>query len=259
MRSLKQPVQSILRSVGLGMRKAPAKHPVRMPAELSKEEQEIVLYVIENQLSMTSYERLWATIMACKHVITQNIDGDFVECGVWRGGNAMLAAALFKLYKCQKRVYLFDTFEGMTAPTNKDRKIIDNTLAIGEYQKNQKETYNEWCFASIDDVKQNFQKAGLLNDNISFIKGDVLKTLSKEENLPQKVSVLRLDTDWYESTKKELEVLYPRLSIGGVLILDDYGYWAGTKEAADEYFAAHGKCPFLQYTDHAGRAGIKFG
>jgi len=260
MKTLKRCVKSIFNTAGFELRRtsSSAGPQDKMPVELSIEEQEIVSYVIGNHLSMTSHERLWTTIMACKHAVSRNISGDFVECGVWRGGNAILAAALFKLYKSPKRVYLFDTYEGMTAPTDKDRQATDNTLAMGKYQENRKETHNEWCFASIEDVQENFKKAGLLDDSISFIKGDVLQTLSIEENLPQEVSVLRLDTDWYESTKKELEILYPKLSIGGALIIDDYGHWAGAKQATDEYFSIHGKRPFLQYTDYTGRVGVKF-
>lgn len=90
-----------------------------------------------------------------------------------------------------------------------------------------------------------------LSSQVILIEGDVLETLVKTQNIPGKISVLRLDTDWYESTKKELEVLYPKLAVGGVLMIDDYGYWGGAKKAVDEYFADIPR-PFLQYTDSAG-------
>jgi O-methyltransferase len=259
---LKQSVKCIFNAVGLDVRRKSVERSVRvpdvrMPVELNNEEKEMVSYVKQNRLSMTSDERLWTTVMACKHVINRNIDGDFVECGVWRGGNAMLAASIFKLYKSSKRVYLFDTFSGMTKPTYRDRRISDNGRAMETFIRKQKER-TEWAYASVRDVTNNFIKAGLLSDNVIFVQGDVITTLDIDQNLPTKVSVLRLDTDWNESTKKELDVLYPRLSIGGVLIIDDYGHWAGSKEATDEFFAANNRRPFLQYTDNSGRTGIKF-
>lgn len=256
MRIIKKSIQAIFNGFGLEIRKK-ASTEVKMPVELTKEEVEIVNYIKKNNLSMASYERLWATLMACKYSIDQNIEGDFVECGVWRGGNALIAAALFRLYGVNKKVYCFDTFGGMTPPTEKDRHASNNKSALEDFLKNQTDTHNEWCYASLEDVKNNFKQFGLLNENVVFVKGDVCKTLDIEENIPKTISVLRLDTDWYESTKKELEVLYPRISIGGPLLIDDYGHWAGSKEATDEYFKKYNNRPFFQYTDYTGRVAIK--
>ena len=210
-------------------------------------------YVLRNRLSMTSVERLATTIMACKHVVSREIPGDFVECGVWRGGHPILAAWTFQNLGSDRRVFLFDTFAGMTAPSGKD----SDASAMRGFLENQRVTHNEWCYASLEDVKQNLEKAGLLNDRVVFVKGDVLDTLSKEELLPKRISVLRLDTDWYESTKRELEILYPRLSVCGSLIIDDYGHWAGARDATEEYFSSSGGRPFLQYIDYTSRAGVK--
>ena len=117
--------------------------------------------------------------------------------------------------------------------------------------------HNEWCYASFADVRQNFEKRGF-NSNIEFVKGDVCKTLDDYfEMLPKNISILRLDTDWYESTKKELETLYPRVSNGGCLIMDDYGHWSGAKKATDEYFDLNGNRPFLSYSDYTGRVAVK--
>ena len=229
----------------------------RAPVELSKQERDIVAYIKQNELSSTSYERLWATAMACKHVMDCNIPGDFVECGVMRGGHAIIAAAMFNLYKSTRKVYLFDTFAGMTTPIEKDKDAATNTLAKSTFNELQRDSHNDWCYASLDDVKANFRNAGLLDDNIIFVQGDVAVTLEVPNNLPERIAALRLDTDWYESTKKELEILYPRLSVGGVLIIDDYGYWAGAREAVDEYFKGYNNRPFLVYNDYTGRAGVK--
>ena len=111
----------------------------------------------------------------------------------------------------------------------------------------------------LDEVKENFTKAGLSLENINFIKGKVEDTLKIKSNLPEKISVLRLDTDWYDSTMIELEVLYPKLEIGGVLLIDDYGYWDGAREAVDNYFLRPDtpRRPFFAQSDFTGRLGIK--
>jgi len=229
----------------------------RPPIELTKQESDIVKYVKDKHLSMSSYENLWTTLLTCKHAVEKGIEGDFVETGVWRGGNALVAAAYFKLYGVSKKVYLFDTYEGMTIPTDHDIKASNGEFAIGKFHELQKETHNEWCYASIEDVKNNFHSCGLL-ENAVFIKGDVCKTLDSVA-LPKDICVLRLDTDWYESTKKGMEVLYPKISLGGAFIFDDYGHWSGAKEAIDEYFKVNRNRPFLHYVDFSCRMGIKKG
>jgi O-methyltransferase len=232
--------------------------PKLIPVELTDEEVNIARYVRSKKITMVSNERLWATLMACKHAIKEGIPGDFVECGVWRGGNALTAAAIFRLYGVKKKVYLFDTFGGMTAPTDNDIEASSGKHAQNYFDKNQKQTHNEWCYASLEDVKENFREYDLLDENVIFVKGDVTLTLDDDKSLPKEICALRLDTDWYESTKKELEVLYPRLSIGGALMIDDYGHWAGAKKAVDEYFEEKKNRPLLQYSDYTGRMGVKF-
>jgi O-methyltransferase len=255
---LKNISRKIFNSLGFEVRKLEAFGGKRMPVELTKQESEIVEYVMSNKLTMVSYERLWATIMACKYVVEQNIDGDFVECGVWRGGNAIAAAEIFKLYNFPRKVWLFDTFKGMTAPADNDLRAFDGESAENKYRISQKGEHNEWCYASLNDVRNNFAKRKLCSDNLIFVEGDVCETLNHAPpGVPSNISILRLDTDWYESTKKELEVLYPKLSVGGILIIDDYGHWSGSKKATDEYFEKIKKRPFLQYTDYSGRLAVK--
>jgi O-methyltransferase len=255
---LKKAINSALALLDLEVRRKVEKPGAPFPVEMSRDEKDLFEYVRRNRLTMVSDERLSATILACKHVSAGRIDGDFVECGVWRGGNALLAAGIFKLHRTPRRVYLFDTFTGMTEPAQVDTVAATGELARTMLSSNQRETHNEWCYASLDDVKDVFRQADLLNPNVVFVKGDVLQTLAVPENVPQTISVLRLDTDWYESTKLELETLYPRLSVGGVIMIDDYGYWTGARKATDEYFA-RGNRHFFQYTDECGRAGVKIG
>lgn len=253
---LKSLIKKAFLNAGYEIRRSPkTRIDAAMPVELNAAEREIVKYVMSEKLTMVSLERLYTTVMACKYALDRDIEGDFVECGVWRGGNAIAAAEIFKLYKSDKSVWLFDTFKGMTAPTDADVRASDGKSAEKQYIADLKETHNDWCYASIDDVRQNFANRGLTS-NIFFVEGDVCHTLDGAM-VPNKICVLRLDTDWYESTKKELEVLYPKLSLGGCLIIDDYGYWSGSKKATDEYFESHNNRPFLQYTDYTGRVAVK--
>ena len=113
----------------------------------------------------------------------------------------------------------------------------------------------KWCYASLDDVRENMKKTGYPLDNIRCIQGRV------EEKIPAfmpkgVISLLRLDTDWYESTRHEMINLYPKLAIGGALIIDDYGHWLGAKLAVDEYFAAN-KPILLNRIDYTDRVGVK--
>ena len=157
----------------------------------------------------------------------------------------------------KRRVWMFDTFEGMTAPTEYDVAAKTKAHAGEMFEDSQQDSHNEWCNASLEDVKNNCLKSKLKLDELNFVKGDVSKTLAIKENLPSEISVLRLDTDFYESTKFELEVLYPILDVGGVLIIDDYGHWEGARKAVDEYFSACDYKPLLNVTDYTGRSAIK--
>ncbi len=228
----------------------------RLPVEISAADQEIFRYVRGNGLSTSSDERLFANLLACRYVVERKIEGDFVECGVWRGGNSIIAASVFKSLGSAKSVWMFDTFAGMTPPTSFDVNFRGES-ADGKFRDSTRGDHNEWCYAPVEEVQGNFSRAGLLDGRVKVVKGDVGETL-RGAQLPERISVLRLDTDWYESTRAELEVLYPRLSPGGVLILDDYGHWGGARKAVDEYFASK-PAPFLQYIDQSARIGVKFG
>ena len=113
---------------------------------------------------------------------------------------------------------------------------------------------NIWAYSSINEVEDNIKKKVPDND-IKLIKGPVEQTLLQEINLPKKISLLRLDTDFYESTKVELEILYPRLVSGGFLIIDDYGHWKGSRKAVNDYF--DDKKPFIHVIDETCRLIIK--
>lgn len=254
MKFLKDIIRSGLQTFGYDLRRQPTR--LRFPVEFSDVEKKAFEHVRSHRLSMVSDERLFATILACKHVIEQNIPGDFVECGVFRGGNAILAKILFDAYGVDRKVWLFDTFLGMTKPLDVDVDSSSGEPAIEQYEKMDRGGHNDWVFCPLDQVKAHFADAKLLDDQVIFVQGDVLQTLDSQP-LPDAIAVLRLDTDWYESTKKELEVLYPRLTTGGALLIDDYGHFQGAQKATDEYFAGPVNRPLLNYTDYTGRIGVK--
>ena len=230
-----------------------------LPVEFSKADADVLNFVLDHKLTLVSRQRLIATINACKHAVLAETDGDFAECGVWRGGNAIAAKLTFDNYGSSKRIYLFDTFAGMTAPTEYDTSRFEGRSADEQFEQARREGHNEWCFASLDDVRANFSKAGIDPGDIHFVRGDVVKTLADRINLPDAISVLRLDTDFYDSTKAEMELLYPLLSTRGSLLIDDFGYWDGSRKAIVEYLEAlpPSERPLLHYTDFTGRMAVK--
>ncbi len=205
--------------------------------------------------SMVSPERLYATHQAIKYAEENNIEGDVVECGVWKGGNSMvMAITLLNCNSQQRNIYMYDTYEGMVEPGIKD---IDfrGRHSKGDWQKHQSSGVNNWCYSPLEDVRKNMASTGYPMEKIHFIKGKVQDTIPAE--IPDKIAVLRLDTDWYDSTHHELVHLFPRLSEKGVLLIDDYGHWKGQREAVDEFFADHKFKPLFSRTDYSGRMMIK--
>ena len=222
-------------------------------------EDEINLLNSSAKYSMTSLARRWALINSIKYVKNKKIDGDFVECGVWKGGNLIIFNNLNQKYGLKKKIFGFDTFTGMSEPTIYDDNFL-NVNAKKEWEKNKKAndvnlSFN--CYSSLDEVKNNIVSLSSEKnlENINFIQGKVEDTLLIEKNLPNKISILRLDTDWYESTKIELEILFPRLANGGVLIIDDYGQWKGSRKAVDEYF--QNQSIVMHYVDFSCRMVFK--
>ena len=204
--------------------------------------------------SMTGEKRMYVLSEAIKEVKRKNLEGDFVECGIWKGGNIILFQKLNNLFNLKKKIFAFDTFEGMPAPNEFD-KDSDNVLASDLMLKSEKNSNlnNIHCYSPYEDVVNNISKHVDIA-NIKFIKGKVEETLLDDKNLPEKISILRLDTDFYSSTKIELEILYKRLVKGGILIIDDYGHWKGVRKAVDEFFNDQ---EWLHYVDYTCRYIIK--
>ncbi|MFN2631837.1 MAG: TylF/MycF/NovP-related O-methyltransferase [Thermoanaerobaculia bacterium] len=208
------------------------------------------------RFTMTSLERMYGLYKAVGHVVAAGVPGDFVECGVWRGGSAMVIAETLKsLEVSDRQIYLYDTFKGMAAPTDEDNTVLDHVPAHGLWRNKQRATHNDWCFSPLAEVQENMRSTGYPFDRVTFVEGKVEETLP--QIAPEAVALLRLDTDWYESTKSELRHLFPKLSPGGVLIVDDYGYWAGQRKAVDEYLEKHNVAMLLHRIDNSGRMAIK--
>lgn len=204
--------------------------------------------------TMTSVERLYALYEAVRYIATAGIDGDILECGVWRGGSSMMAALTLSEFDLSRTIWLYDTFEGMPPPGEHDVQYTgEHASRVLASANRAPGTSNEWAWATLDDVRSNIASTGY--PAVEYVKGKVEETIPA--HAPSRIALLRLDTDWYESTRHELEHLYPRLAAGGVLIIDDYGHWQGARRAVDEYFAA--RPILLNRIDYTGRIAVKPG
>jgi O-methyltransferase len=221
-------------------------------ADLPEADRQIIQRV--SPFTMTSLERRASLLGAVDHLVKHRIAGDIVECGVWRGGSMMaVALALMARGDTSRHLYLYDTFEGMSEPTAHD-KALSGELAQAQLERTDR-GHPLWAVAGLDDVKANLASTGYPADRVHYVQGKVEDTIPA--TLPQQVALLRLDTDWYESTRHELQHLYPLLAKHGVLIIDDYGHWQGARQAVDEYFAQAAEPVFLHRVDYTARLHVK--
>jgi len=202
--------------------------------------------------TQTSLERVVALADAVEYVVRRDIPGDFVECGVWRGGSAMvIALTLSRLGIRDRRLWLYDTF-GVMPPAGEHDRDYSGRSVTGDTL----EAVNNASHISgltLSEVQRAMASTGYPPEQIEYVRGLVEATIP--DKAPERIVLLRLDTDWYESTRHELVELYPRLEAGGVLIVDDYGHYAGARKAVDEYFASD---PILlSRIDYTGRLAIK--
>ncbi len=203
--------------------------------------------------TVTSRERMYALYKAVQYVVRARIPGDIVECGLWKGGSSMLAAlALIEAGEMDRKFHLYDTFTGMSQPTAEDVDFegMDAAARMVEFD-NRKDR----APSGLEETRANLLSTGYPPERLVFVKGKVEDTIPG--TAPEAIAILRLDTDWYESTLHELRHLFPLLSPGGVLIIDDYGHWRGARQAVDEYFRETQAPILLNRIDYTGRIAVK--
>ena len=219
--------------------------------------------IVERALpyTMTGVPRLQALVDSVRYCVERGVPGSFAECGVWRGGSVLaMLLTLQELGDTQRDVYLYDTFEGMTAPTEHDVSPLERpaletwTEARAQQTRPWGELFDPELFNE-DAVRATVLSAGYPEERVHFVAGPVEETIPAAA--PEQLALLRLDTDWYESTLHEMDHLYPRLADAGVLLIDDYGHWEGARRAVDEYFAEHPPRPLLARIDYTGRVAVK--
>jgi predicted O-methyltransferase YrrM len=221
--------------------------------DISMDEGFMRLYEKCRPYTATSLERMYALYKASQYIVRYKIPGHVVECGVWKGGSSMLCAlALKQMGEVGRKIYLYDTYSGMSEPTERD---LDFKGTSAHELLERKENRDVACFSSLEETRNNLSLTGYPAENFIFVEGRVEDTIPRV--LPENIAILRLDTDWYESTYHELLHLFPRLSRNGVIILDDYGYWKGARAATDRYFRENQIKILLNRIDYTGRIGIR--
>jgi hypothetical protein len=232
------------------------KKPSSRERDIRRDETFVRLYETCAPNSMTTLERLFGVYSSIEYIVRNDIPGDIVECGVWRGGSMMMAAmSLLHFHdRRERRLFLFDTFEGMPPPGVEDLRY-DGTPAGEKWQELRRGDGSSWNYAPLDAVRDVMRSSGYPEERTVLVKGRVEDTLPR--HAPKDVALLRLDTDFYSSTKHELRHLFPLLVPGGVLIIDDFGTWEGSRRAVEEYFTENKIVMLLNRLDAAGRIGVK--
>lgn len=201
----------------------------------------------------------YAIWRAVSHIIDKNIPGSFVECGAWRGGSAMLIALALLKRNAVRDIFLFDRFDGVSPPTDEDRKWHDplNTNYLhGMYSEDLAPLANAQM--SLREIRENLLSTGIDARLTHFVVGNVEETAARTQTLG--IALLRLDTYCYSSTKHGLEALYPRVVEGGILIANDHGHWGSARKPVDEYFLgarSNGSLPMFWPIDYTARGSIK--
>lgn len=188
--------------------------------------------------TMCSNARLRGLYQGITYVVINNVIGDVVECGCARGGSAALMALTLKQLEARRPLWLFDTFEGLPAPTSDDPDYEIADLFTGS------------CLGPIEEVQQLFERLQVF-EQVHLVKGLFQETLPRSDI--RQIALLHIDGDWYESVKTCLDHLYDRVTPGGIIQLDDYGYWKGARKAVDEFLERRSIDVPLKRLDYSGR------
>ncbi len=231
----------------------------------------VAAYQRHRQATVLPWQGLYTAWSAARYVAERDVEGAIVECGVYKGGcSAIMAEAILRHSRAQppiRELYLYDTFRGMVEPSEHDSKAAPVGLAArskarspddvkARYGRRDRGDYVDWCYGSLDDVRATVGRSGYPEGRVHYVEGKVEDTIPGRA--PARIALLRLDTDFYESTRHELIHLYPRLAAGGVLIIDDYEAWEGARRAVDEYFEEVGDRPLLlRDAANGALAGVK--
>jgi len=235
---------------------APGSPGNRLPRDFTEED--IKVWAAVRPYTMTSPERIYSLCRCVEYLVANSIPGDFVECGVWKGGSSMaIALTLAALGDTTRHLYLYDTFEEGWPESSEEDVTFDGITPQELYRDAlERGETPETFLANVEDVREALLSTGYPDNHLHLIKGKVEDTVPGQA--PEKVALLRLDTDWYVSTRHELLHLYPRLSTSGVLMIDDYGLFKGARKATDTYFKEHNVPMLLHRVDDSGyRVGIK--
>ncbi len=190
--------------------------------------------------TMIGLKRLMNIEECVRDIVQNNVEGDLIETGVWRGGATIYMKALLKILNDNSRtVWVADSFEGLPKP---DAEKFPEDKGDKHHEKGE-------LRISKEQVQNNFSKYGMLDDRVKFLKGWFKDTLPGAPI--RKLSLLRLDGDMYQSTMEGLENLYPKLSVGGYIIVDDWGAVDGCRKAVEDYRKAHGITDEIKQVDWA--------
>jgi hypothetical protein len=190
---------------------------------------------------MIGVKRMGNLRTIAESVIWHHVPGDFIETGVWRGGACILMRAVLKAYGVKnRRVWVADSFEGLPPP---------DTVNYPADEGDNFHKYSELA-VSLDQVKQNFERYDLLDDKVVFLKGWFKDTLPSA--LIDKLAILRLDGDMYESTMGALSALYDKVSPGGYVIIDDYHVVEGCRKAVHDFLSRRNLAPVIHEIDGVG-------
>jgi hypothetical protein len=252
---LKMAAHGLARSLGFELHRYPPPDFLVWPDLLDARANATIEAV--RPFTMTSPERIYALCQAVRYVVRHAIPGDIAECGVWKGGSMLaVARTLIECGDTSRELYLYDTYEGMTEPRDVDVELFGGQSAAEIMAADGRDAagHSLTAHCPLDLVREVMASSGYPGERIHYVKGPVEETLP--ESAPGRLAILRLDTDWYESTRHELETLFPRISPFGVLVIDDYGQFQGARKAVDEYLE---RCPvpiLLNRIDPTGRIAI---